>query len=64
MLKNLLVITAGAVIGNMLANRFVLKASPDDPDGFILIEPGIGLDDVANGAVIAATIMLIKRFVP
>lgn len=45
----------------MIAERFVLKNSPDDPTGFVLIADGIGLDDAARAATIATVAWLAKR---
>lgn len=63
MLKGMLVLGAGAVVGNMVAEKFLLKSSPDDPSGFILVNEGLGMDDVARAGAIVATILLLQKFV-
>jgi hypothetical protein len=61
--KGFLVVVGAALIGNMIAERFVLKNSPEDPTGFILIADGIGLDDLARAGTIAGVAWLAKRFI-
>lgn len=60
--KGFVVLIGAAIVGNMVAEKFLLKAGPDDPDGFIEVKPGLGLDDVARGAAIAGVYMVAKRF--
>lgn len=62
MLKTILFATGAAIVGNMIAEKFVLKAAADDPTGFVNIADGFGLDDVARAATIAATFVLAKKF--
>jgi len=60
-LKGILVLTASALVGNYVAERFILKA-PGGTSGFVEVADGMGLDDVARAATIAAVVMLAKRF--
>lgn len=63
-MKALLFVAGAAVVGNFLAERFVLKSTAEDPTGFILVADGFGLDDAARAIVIGATYMLAKKFLP
>lgn len=56
--KNLAILTAAAVAGNYVAERFLLKDGPDDPSGFVEVKPGFGLDDITRAATIAVFAML------
>lgn len=62
-MKGILVLAGGVIVGNYLAERFVLKANADDPTGFIVVSEGLGMDDVARAAVIVAVVMVSKRFI-
>lgn len=62
-MKGTLVLAGSVVVGNYLAERFLLKAGPDDPTGFIPVSEGIGLDDVARAAAIVVVAMLAKKFI-
>lgn len=62
-MKGLLVLVGAAIVGNMLAEKFLLKAGPDDPDGFIEVKEGLGLDDLARGGAIAAVAYLARKFI-
>lgn len=57
-MKKTLIVFGGVIAGNYLAERFVLKASPDDPSGFIQVADGIGMDDVARAATILLVVWL------
>lgn len=61
-MKGFLVVVGAAIVGNMIAERYVLKSTPEDPTGFILVADGIGLDDAARGATIAAVYLVAKKF--
>lgn len=63
-MKGFLVVAAAAVVGNMIAERFLLKSTDDDPTGFIVVSEGIGMDDVARAASIAGAYLLLKKFLP
>ena len=56
----------GIAVGNMIAERWVLRASPEDPTGFVDVSPGFGLDEIARAAVIipamGAVDALFRRF--
>lgn len=60
-MKQALAIAAGAIAGNMIAERFVLKAAQDDPTGFVLVADGFGMDDIARAALITAGAMLLLK---
>lgn len=62
-MKSILFVAGAAIIGNMLAERFVLKSTAEDPTGFILVADGIGMDDAARALVIAGTYFLAKKFI-
>lgn len=63
-MKGLLFVAGAAVIGNYLAERFILKSTEDDPTGFVQVADGFGADDVARALTIGATYLLAKRFLP
>ena len=54
---------AGSILGNMIAERFLLKAGPDDPSGFIMVADGIGMDDVARGLAIAFSAFMLEKVI-
>lgn len=56
-------IIGGAFIGNMVAERFLLKADESDATGFFLVADGFGVDDVVRGAAIAVAAFTIDRFI-
>jgi hypothetical protein len=62
MLKSFLVITVAALVGNMVAEKFVLKA-PGSDSGFVEVKDGIGMDDFARAATIGAAVLVAKKFV-
>ena len=62
-MKGILVLAGSVVAGNWIAERFLLKASPDDPTGFILVAEGFGIDDVARAACIVGVSLLAKKFI-
>jgi hypothetical protein len=47
-LRKVVSLTLGIIAGNVVAERFILKNSPESPTGFILVSDGIGLDEVAR----------------
>jgi len=49
--KNIAVMMGGIVLGNVIAERFVLQAGPDDPSGFVPVSDGIGMDEVVRAAL-------------
>lgn len=61
MSKKMLQIIAASIVGNMIAERYLLKASPDDPTGFVMVSSGLGLDDVVRGAAIGVSLMAIDK---
>jgi hypothetical protein len=61
--KKGLTIVAGSILGNMIAERFLLKAGPDDPSGFIMVADGIGMDDVARGLAIAFSAFMLEKVI-
>ena len=63
-MKGYLTIAAGALLGNMIAEKFVLRQHPGDPSGFVHVSDGLGLDDVARAATITLGIVLLRRFIP
>ena len=60
-MKQALGIAAGALAGNFLAEKFALKASADDPSGFVLVAEGFGMDDVVRAAFITAGAVLFLK---
>ena len=60
-MKQALAIAAGAVAGNFVAERWILKASADDPTGFILVADGFGMDDIVRAGVITAGALLAMK---
>ena len=64
-MRNLFAILLGISVGNMVAERFLLKAAPNDPNGFVNPSAGFGLDDIVRagaGAAGAVTMdMLLRR---
>lgn len=55
--------TLGVILGNVIAERFVLKGDPEDPQGFVMVSDGVGLDEVARGALGMAGVMVIKKVI-
>jgi hypothetical protein len=64
MVKQVAILTGAAILGNWLAERFILKDGPDDTSGFVEVKPGLGMDDVARGLTIAAVVMLANKYLP
>jgi len=58
-MKNLLILGAGAMVGNYVFERFIARA--DDGSGFIDMEAGFGLDDVIRALTVGAGIIVTKR---
>lgn len=63
-MKGFLVVLAAAIVGNMIAEKFLLKSGENDTSGTILAEEGFGMDDVARAAAIAGAYFLAKKFLP
>lgn len=61
-MKGILVLVGSAIVGNYVAERFVLKA-PGGTTGFVEVADGFGLDDVARAATIAGVILLARKFI-
>lgn len=61
-MKTMLVIAGGAILGNYVAEKFVLKPLDGSPGGFVEVQMGLGMDDLARAACITAAIMLLKKF--
>lgn len=61
-MKGYLQIAAGVALGNMIAEKFVLRQGPMDTTGFVDISEGFGLDDVARAVVVTAAVVLVRRF--
>jgi hypothetical protein len=57
-MKKAVVVFGSVIAGNYLAERFVLKASPEDPTGFVQVADGLGMDDVARAATILLVVWL------
>lgn len=62
-MKGILVLAGGAVVGNMLAEKFLLKSHPEDPSGFIEVKEGFGMDDIARAAAIVGVTILLQKFI-
>lgn len=65
MFKELAVIGAGVIAGDMLFTNFLAKRYDKDGKvvgGFIEVEPGFGMDDVVHAGVIAVSILVLSRF--
>lgn len=62
-MKKTAIVFGSIIAGNFLAERFVLKASPEDPSGFVLVADGLGMDDVARAATILAVLWLGDKLV-
>jgi hypothetical protein len=56
-------LAGGAIIGNMVAERWILRAGPDDPTGFVDIAPGLGLDELMRALAIVGATMLVEPLV-
>ena len=61
--KPALSIALGAIVGNFIAERWILKRTEDGP-GFVMVADGFGMDDIVRAALIAATALTIRRFLP
>lgn len=62
-MKGMLVLGGSVIVGNYVAERFILKSSADDKDGFIPVTDGLGLDDVARALTIVLVATLAKKFI-
>ena len=68
--KKLLLSTGGVLLGQWIANTWVLKnqGANGESRGFIEVEAGFGLDDVVEAVVIVLSVsavhMLGRRFLP
>jgi hypothetical protein len=62
-IKKLAIGFAGAIAGNYIAEKWVLKMGPDDPTGFVPVADGLGLDDAARAATIVAVTFLVNKFI-
>lgn len=58
-MKNLLILGAGALVGNFVFESFV--ARDGDGGGFIDMEAGFGVDDIVRALVTGAGIVATKR---
>lgn len=61
-MKGTLVLLGSVIAGNYLAERFLLKSSPEDSTGMFLVADGFGMDDVARAAAIVGVSLLAKKF--
>ncbi len=57
-MKKTAIVFGSVIAGNWLAERFILKASPDDPSGFVQVADGLGMDDVARAAAVLLMVYL------
>lgn len=62
-MKGFLVVLAASVVGNMVAEKFVLKANDEDT-GWIQASEGLGMDDFARAACIALAYWGAKKVLP
>lgn len=60
--RKVLVLFGAVIVGNWLAERFLLKASEDDPTGFVVVSEGFGMDDVVRAAAIVGIASVADRF--
>ena len=63
-MRGILIIAGGAIVGNMLAEKFLLKSGPDDTTGMFEVQEGFGMDDVARAAAITVLILLARKVLP
>lgn len=61
-LMTLALLSAASLGAKWLAEKFVIKADENDPDGFILQSEGFGLDDIAVAVVFGLTGALALSF--
>jgi len=61
-IKNLAIAFGAAILGNYVAEKFILKSGPDDTSGFIDVSPGFGLDDAARAGCIVGVGFLAHKF--
>ena len=62
-MKGLLVVLGSAVIGNMVAEKFLLKSSAED-SGWVEAAEGLGLDDFVRAGCIALAYWGVKKVLP
>lgn len=60
-LRKLVSLTAGIIVGNIVAEKFILKPAPDSPSGFILVSDGLGMDEVARAVTGVGAAWLIDK---
>ena len=62
-MKGLLVVFGAVVIGNMVAEKFLLKSGPDD-SGWVEASEGLGLDDAVRAGCCALAYWGVKKVLP
>jgi len=62
-IKKLAITAGGALIGNYVAEKYLLKVSKDAKTGFVLIEDGLGLDDFVRALACVGGIFLLNKFI-
>lgn len=60
-MKSALVLLGAVLVGDFIAQQFIIKSGPDDTSGFIEQRAGFGLDDVARAATIVGVAILAKK---
>lgn len=55
--------SAAVFIGNVIVERWILTTGAEGDTGFVPINLGFGLDDIARGAVIVTTAVVLDRTV-
>jgi len=59
-LEKLTKYAAGAIVGNWIADAFLVQASPND-QGIVLVGEGFGADDIVRAFSVAAGIVLVDQ---
>jgi len=57
-MKKGVIVFASVLAGNWAAEKFLLKATPEDTSGFIQVADGPGWDDVARAASVLLMVFI------
>jgi hypothetical protein len=60
-MKKTALVFGSVIAGNYIAERFVLKAGPDDPTGFVMVADGLGMDDIARAACVLLAVWVADK---
>lgn len=56
-------LVGGALLGNWVFERWLVKNGPDDPSGFVMLADGLGMDDFMRAGSAALGIVAVSMLV-